>query len=162
MAQDHTSGEREDEFTPGDEGRTKGKGPLPVGQIADEDRRPTPVRQVMESGVEETGGEEGELRTIRDPESGQKWIATVTGQSGSGILPVRSVPVMEVVFSHAENPGRPLRRAVEYDRALSGVSDPELLVILRGARPYTEPLTKPSAGDGEGRKRGRTRSSRRS
>jgi len=153
MPEDHNLENRAGESGPGSRGVEGDKGPIPVRAANDDGRRPTPVRQGLETGAEEEGRTvEEELRTVLDPVSGQEWIASVAGRSGSGILPIRSVPVMEVVFSHPENPGNPLRRAVEYGRDLDQITDQELLAVLGRAVPYGDPLKAPPSEGGKGRR----------
>jgi hypothetical protein len=116
----------------------------------------------MEGGsTPEVSGEAVAPRTIRDPETGKEWVVSVTGRSGSGILPLRSVPIMEVTFSKVEDPGRPLRRAMVVEEDLEAVPDPMLLDSFRCSRPYTEPLQEKGDVDRRGR-RGKGRRSRRS
>jgi len=138
------------------------EGPGTRGDDGDEDRRPTPVRLVMEAGgKEKEPGEEVEPRRVRDPKTNKEWVVSVTGRSGSGILPLRSVPIMEVAFSDPDDPKRPIRRAMAIEGDLETISDQVLLESLGRSRPFTEPLQE--RGDGERRGRGgRGRRSRRS
>jgi hypothetical protein len=127
--------------------------PEPVGpghsepSEAENGRRPTPVRAVMEGLGEEEGLEE-RRRTFRDQESDTEWIVTVSGRSASGVLPLRTVPLLELSFALAEEPGRPLRRALCCGRDLLDLPDHELLSSFGSSEPFKNPLTE---SDGTGR-----------
>jgi len=121
----------------------------PEGQ--EEGRRPTPVRMVMEGGDEETKGRQEGKRVIHDEESGLDWVVTVTGWSASGILPLRTVPLMELNFAQSVEPERPLRRALCYGGDLADIPDDQILSSLRSSEPFREPLREPNGNDRRGR-----------
>ena len=105
----------------------------------EEGRRPTPVRAVMEGGDDEGKGSKDETRRVHDEESGSDWVVRVSGRSASGILPLRTVPLMELSFAPAEQPGLPLRRALCRGQELVDMPDPELLACFRNSNPYRDP-----------------------
>ena len=119
---------------------------------------PTPVRLAMEGTGEETEEDPGVTRTVRDEFSGTDWVVTVVGRSSSGILPRRSVPLMELTFSRAEEPHRPLRSILRLGDDVNRLSDEDLLRALADAGPYRDPLEEPE----ESQKPGRSRKGRRS
>jgi len=122
-----------------------------------EDRRPTPVRMVMEGSEEEGDVAEERIRTVRDGVDGLEWVVNVAGRSASGILPLRTVPVMELVFAHADEPGRPLKRALQFGEKLADMTDQEILSALHGSEPFSEPLEEPEPPTRKGRReRGRS------
>lgn len=105
-----------------------------------EDRRPTPVRLAMEGGEEPGGDRDPIQRVVRDPSSGQSWVVSVTGRSASGVLPLRTIPLMELAFALAESPDSPLRTAIRHGEELAGISDEELLSSLARSEPFKEPV----------------------
>lgn len=125
----------------------------------EEGRRPTPVRKVMEAeGEEEKGPAPQAHRIIEDSASDGEWVVRVEGRSGGGVLPLRTIPLMELTFSRLEEPDKPLRMATSRGTHLEGFQDQELLVLLRSARPYRSPMKRPS--EEERRKKGRLRGRR--
>jgi len=128
----------------------EGPDPESVVPEAEEPRRPTPVRMAME-GEEEERERPEKVRVIRDEASGSDWIVTVSGRSASGILPLRTVPLMELAFSIAEDPGCFLRRAVFYGGTLAELPDAELLSALESSEPFGEPMREPTEKEGPGR-----------
>lgn len=113
-----------------------------------EDRRPTPVRMAMESSEAEVEEQVPAARTLPDPDGGEEWVVRVAGRSSSGILPLRTISLIEVVFSRVQEPDKPLRRAICRGRALEELDDEDLLGLLRDSRPFESP----EPGD-EGRRR---------
>ncbi|MFO8175795.1 MAG: hypothetical protein R6T96_16040 [Longimicrobiales bacterium] len=101
-----------------------------------EDRRPTPVRMAMEGSEDETEEQDSEVRRVEDPAAGEEWVVRISGRAGSGILPLRVIPLMEVVFSKAHEPEVPLWRAICQGESLEDLQDPALLQLLREARPF--------------------------
>ena len=81
-------------------------------ETEDEVRRPTPVRMVMEGAEAETSNEPLDQRTIPDPEGGEEWVVTVGGRSASGVLPLRTVSLLELYFARAGEPQVPVRRTL--------------------------------------------------
>ena len=132
-------------------------GPASVGELDDENpsteggRRPTPVRMVMEGGAEEAKGRPDEKRVIHDEGSGLDWVVTVSGRSVSGILPIRTVLLMELNFAKAEEPDRPLRRALCHGGDLAEVPDDQLLSSFKSSEPFREPMREPNGGGRKGR-----------
>jgi len=140
--QDQNDGDRPDPIESPD--------PEPVAPEEDEPKRPTPVRMAMEGEEEEKEGPE-KVRIIHDETSGLDWMVTVSGRSASGILPLRTVPLMELTFSEAENPDRFLRRAVCYGGALADIPDDELLSSFKSSEPFREPMREPREKGSPGR-----------
>jgi hypothetical protein len=97
----------------------------------------------MEPGKDEKadGGEES--RVISDPRDGRDWLVRVSGQSAGGILPLRTVPLLELSFAPAEDPHQPLRRAICRGEGLEGLQDEELLACLRDSNPIPPPDSDP-------------------
>ena len=118
----------------------------------EEGRRPTPVRAVMEGGEDEEKERKDEARMVHDEEKGLDWIVTVSGRSASGILPLRTVPVMELSFAKAEEPERPLRRTLFSAGDLADLSDPQLFSCFKNSTPYQEPSQAPNGEGRQGRK----------
>jgi hypothetical protein len=128
----------------------------PVSAEGD-DRRPTPVRMVME-GMDPEGGEGGgRERALTDPETGLDWVVTVAGRAVSGVLPVRTIPLMELSFSRAGQSRAPERRAVCRGEDLPELTDTELLALLRRSEPYSDPLEPGEKHAGDRRRSGRHR-----
>jgi hypothetical protein len=113
------------------------------GDERDEVRRPTPVRAVMEGGSEAEPASDRLTRAFSDEETGSDWIVTLTGWSASGILPLRTVPLVELTFSRSDDPQEPLRRALCRGENLAGMSDAELLEAFRNSEPFSPPMREP-------------------
>jgi len=132
-------------------------GPASAGEPDDESvsteegRRPTPVRMVMEGGAEEAESRQEEKRVVHDEGSGLDWVVTVSGRSASGILPLRTVLLMELNFAKAEEPDRPLRRALCHGGDLADISDDQLLSSFRSSEPFREPIREPNGDNRRGR-----------
>ena len=73
---------------------------------------------------------EGVPRVIDDLEDGTRWIVTVVGRSASGILPLRTVPVMELSFAKEEVPNQALKTVLCYGKDLAEIPDHDLLTCL--------------------------------
>jgi hypothetical protein len=82
-------------------------------------------------------------RSFSDPSSGTEWTAEVTGWSRSGVLPLRTVPILEIVFRTGEPDTAPQKRIVHQGESLKGFTEAELVRLLSKAEAYTEPLTEP-------------------
>ena len=106
----------------------------------DDNRTPTPVRLAMEGNEDEDEEELGRPRLIEDPDSGVKWIVTVSGRSASGILPLRTVPIMELNFAQEDLPKETRQAALCFGKDLSEVPDQDLLACLRKSGPFREPM----------------------
>jgi hypothetical protein len=107
----------------------------------DTDRRPTPVRLVMEAGDPSSKGPMAENRTFLDPEDGQEWVARVSGRSTSGVLPLRTISIMEVTFYRVKEPDVPARRVLCQGDSMGNMEDGELLQLLRNSRPHAPPTS---------------------
>lgn len=107
----------------------------------DGDRRPTPVRMVMETEDEPESASAGpeRTRTFRDPASGQEWTADAIGWSMSGVLPLRTVPILEIVFRSSGPESPPERRVVHQGGDLASFSEAELVDLLARSEAYREP-----------------------
>ncbi len=105
---------------------------------SEEAHRPTPVRMVMEGTEPERDETVEEVRTVQDPETGKSWSVKVVGRGASGILPVRSIPLMELSFSDASGAGAPTRRVTCHGDGLEGMPDAELVRLLSRSRAVEE------------------------
>jgi hypothetical protein len=114
----------------------------------------------MEPEEDEDRGDKDEARILHDEESGMDWIVTVGGRSASGILPLRTVPLMELNFAKAEAPDRILRQALRYGVDLADITDPELLNSLRDSGPFRESMKTQDSPEKKDRKRKNRRSRR--
>ena len=139
-------------------GPEKEPGSGPEGENAPKGQslRPTPARVVMEGSVDDGGGVGDGQRTFRDPSNGLEWLVTVAGRSTSGVLPLRSIRLMEVSFALADDPELPLRMTLCQQEDLSGLSDEEILGLFRMSRSCSHSDSRThGAQSGEGRGRGR-------
>jgi hypothetical protein len=105
----------------------------------------------METGDAENGGEGEEVRTVKNPGDGREWLVRVSGRSAGGVLPLRTIPILELTFFHADDPGQPLRRALCQGEALESLQDGELISWLDASRPVSGPKGE-SEGGPPGRK----------
>jgi hypothetical protein len=114
----------------------------------------------MESGEGEQVDAKEDARVIVDPENGQEWVVEVTGQSSSGIPPLRTIPLLELTFARPDDPQTPLRRATGPGEDLAELLDAELLDLLRASKPHRPPLEAPSGKERRAKKtrKGRPRS----
>jgi hypothetical protein len=133
-------------------------GPKP--ETGEEGRRPTPVRLAMEGTEEDEEERRRRLRTIQDEETGEVWIVTLAGRSASGILPLRTVPLMELNFARIDEPDLPLRRAIYQGDDLTRIQDRELLESLKASAVFREPERERDENEHQGLKRKNRRSSR--
>ena len=101
-----------------------------------DDRRPTPVRMAMEGPEAEQEEAQSEDRVVTDPERGEDWVVRVSGQSSSGILPLRVISLLEIAFSRVGEPEKPIRRALCQGESLDELKDEDLLRLLTESRPY--------------------------
>lgn len=123
---------------------------------AGQNRRPTPVRKAMEGSEPEGADEGGEVRGFQDPATGQEWVARVSGRSRSGVIPLRIIPLIEVDFFKADQPGQPVRRGLRQGESLDDLDENGLLRLLKESSPYTPPVSDSPAPDGRaGRNRPR-------
>lgn len=122
------------------------------GGTEEEGRRPTPVRMVMEGGEGNEDESTGESRIVHDEQESQDWMVKVSGRSGSGILPRRTVQLMELTFSRAEDPDEPLRRVLCHGEDLLALSEAEVLAFLRESEPYRKPQNRQDRNEGQKRK----------
>lgn len=138
------------EMDPGAEARSLDQKVTDAGE--DDSRRPTPVRMAMDGGEEADLEDEGVPRIIADLEDGTRWIVTVVGRSASGILPRRTVPVMELSFAKEEAPNEALKTVLCFGKDLSDVPDHDLLTCLGRSGPFREPMRPQADGDRKGRR----------
>lgn len=124
------------------------------GEEEDGDRRPTPVRMGIETGEDEVDPDEENSRRFHQPESETDWIVRVSGRSASGVIPLRTVPLMELTFFQSDEPNEPLRRILHYGETLSRIPDHELLALLERSGPFQEPMTAQEAPAQKGKKGG--------
>ncbi len=113
----------------------------------------------MEGSTDAKAEPEENRRVFRDPANDRDWVLTVTGRSTSGVLPLRSIRLMDVTFALAESPAVPLRRALCREALLEGLTEDEVLKLFRRSRPHrsSEPKTqRDRSGEGR-RKAGRDR-----
>lgn len=110
------------------------------GGAEDDSRRPTPVRMAMDGGEASDLEDEGVPRVIEDLAEGARWIVTVVGRSVSGILPLRTVPVMELSFAKEEAPNEALKTVLCFGGDLTEIPDHELLTCLERSGPFREPM----------------------
>ncbi|NNM05803.1 MAG: hypothetical protein HKO65_12005 [Gemmatimonadetes bacterium] len=107
----------------------------------------------MEGQEEPDATDQPKDRILHDEETGSHWVVSVAGRSASGILPLRTVPLMELVFADSEAPDHPLRRALRYGADLAGLTDDELLGSLRESDPYSTPMREKQETGKEARRR---------
>lgn len=125
-----------------------------VGQdTEDEVRRPTPVRMAMEGGEAETPDESTDQRTIPDPEGGEEWVVTVGGRSVSGVLPLRTVSLLELYFARLGEPDVPVRRTLLPGENLGDFSDDQLVQAFHVSEAYSPSLREVKEGNGRTRRR---------
>jgi len=106
----------------------------------------------MEGASEAGGGGEPQGRTFRDPSDGREWVLSVEGRSTSGVLPLRSIHLMEVRFAPAETPEGSTRTVLCQDADLAELSDDEVLSLFRRSRVHRQPDAKTRGGrSSEGR-----------
>jgi hypothetical protein len=117
----------------------------------DDDRRPTPVRLAMEGSEDEDGEDTGMPRLLEDPDSGLNWIVTVAGRSAGGILPLRTVPIMELNFTREDLPKEDRQSVLCFGNDLSEIPDQDLLECLRRSGPFREPMRPLDDRDRNGR-----------
>jgi hypothetical protein len=139
----HTSGMSEH---PMKEPRASGGGQEDDSAARDSGPRPTPARVVMEGASEAGGGAEPQRRTFRDPSNGREWVLSVAGRSTSGVLPLRSIRLMEVRFAPAEMPDSSARMVLCQETDLGELSDDEVLSLFRRSRVHGQPDTKARGG----------------
>jgi hypothetical protein len=111
----------------------------------------------MDAGEEDQPDPADAVRVIRDAK-GVDWTVTVSGRSAGGVLPLRTVPLMELTFARADDPHRPLRQALAYGIDLPDLPDEKLLSLLSGADPYEEPMKAQGEKDRR-KKKGKSRRS---
>jgi hypothetical protein len=107
---------------------------------AEEDRRPTPVRMAMEGADAEGSSEGPPQRTFSDPEGGEDWVVTIGGRSASGILPLRTVALLDLNFARVGEPQNPLRRVLCPGGDLDELSEETLLAAFLDSEPFRPSL----------------------
>jgi len=134
--------------------KSPGEGAPAVGQdTEDETRRPTPVRMAMEGAEAEIPNGSMDQRTIPDPEGKEDWVVTVGGRSASGVLPLRTVSLLELHFARIGDPQVPVRRTLCPGENLDGFSDDQLEQAFHASEPYSPSLREEKEGNGRNRKR---------
>jgi hypothetical protein len=114
--------------------------------------RPTPARVVMEGPSEAGSGAGPQRRTFRDPSNGREWVLSVAGRTTSGVLPLRTIRLMEVQFAPAESPEGPCRMVLSQETGLAELSEEEVLSLFRRSRVHRQPDPKTrGARSSEGR-----------
>ena len=142
----------------GEEGSAAPQGPVEEADAVDQEtedevRRPTPVRMVMEGAEAETSDVPMDRRTIPDPDGGEEWVVTVGGWSVSGILPLRTVSLLELYFARVGEPQVPVRRTLCPGENLEDFSDGQIEQAFHASEPYSPSLREER--EGNGRSRGR-------
>jgi len=117
-----------------------------------QDRRPTPVRVVMDGGPDREDIPGNEFRILVDPATGQEWIARITGRSNSGVVPTRSIALMEVAFFRPEDPDTPLRHRLCRSEAMEDLGEEGILQLFRTSLPYRTPSSPPPSRERKGRR----------
>jgi len=138
---------------PGGPAREAAPGREEESTVRDQGHRPTPARVVMEGAVDDGGGVGAKPRTFRDPADGREWVLAVVGRSTSGVLPLRSIRLMEVRFATADNPELPLRMVLCQEGDLGDLSDDEVLGLFHMSRTCgrSDPRNQgPRSGEGRG------------
>jgi hypothetical protein len=124
-----------------------------------EDRRPTPVRMAMEGTENEPEEEAPDFRTFTDPQDDREWVVRILGRSGSGILPLRVIPLMELAFARPEEPEKPVRSVLCQGEALADLKDGDLIRLLGRSKVFEAPDLDRHSQDRRGhRDRSRSRS----
>jgi hypothetical protein len=126
------------------------------------DRRPTPVRVAMEGSEAEEDQVGIHRRVFEDPETGQEWVVSVGGRSASGILPRRTVPILEIHFAPSEDPDSPSRRALCHGTTLEALQSWEVVGAFGVSEPIPPPSDDPAPRGKPRAKRGKGRRGRRS
>jgi hypothetical protein len=95
-------------------------------------------------------GPEGEEDTPPDDrrilsrlESGEEWVVTVGGLSASGILPLRSVPIIEIHFTRLGAQDVPVRRVLCRGGSLEEFQDEDLAAAFQISEPIPQPAEEP-------------------
>ena len=125
----------------------------PKSSEVEEGRRPTPVRAAMEGGDADEVDHRGDTRLVHDEEGGGKWAVTVIGRTASGILPLRTVPLLELSFSSVEEPERPRRGALTCGGDLADLSEQELLSSFKRSEPFRDPSPETNDKDPQRKRR---------
>jgi len=110
----------------------------------------------MDAGTDQEGGSGNESRILVDPATGQEWIARVTGRSSSGVVPVRTISLMEVSFFRAKDPETPVRHKLCRSEAMEDLGEEGILQLFRTSLPCPAPSSPPPSRERKGR-RNRTR-----
>jgi hypothetical protein len=94
----------------------------------------------MEGVDADASGGDPPHRTFPDPEEGEDWVVTIGGRSASGILPLRTVALLDLVFARVGEPQKPLRRALCPGGDLDELSEEALLAAFRDSEPFRPSL----------------------
>ena len=105
----------------------------------------------MEGGSDAEPVADETTRVLHDAESGLDWTVTLTGWSASGVLPLRTVPLVELTFSRVETPDEPVRKVLQRGEGLAEFSEEDLLAALRNSGPFRPPMREAEAPEQRGR-----------
>ncbi|MFC1791143.1 hypothetical protein ACFL0I_01580 [Gemmatimonadota bacterium] len=137
---------------PEDPNREDQGSPLPPPRGEEEGRRPTPVRMAMEGTEADAAPQNEEGRRVTEPETGVEWTVEISGRSGSGILPLRTIPLMELTFSRFQDPNHPRRCVLTQGDDILSLSEEDLLHLLGRSEPCRPPKDPPEPEDRPGRR----------
>ena len=84
--------------------------------------------------------------------TGKEWIARITGRSTSGVVPVRTISLMEVSFYRADAPETPVRHTLCRSKTLEDIGDEGILQLFRASLPYPPPTPSPPSREKKGRR----------
>ena len=121
------------------------------GEEREDVKRPTPVRMAMDGGNEAEPVQNETTRVLHDAESGSDWSVNLTGWSASGVLPLRTVPLVELTFSRVEAPDEPVRKVLQQGESLAEFSDEDLLAAFRNSGPFRPPMRQAEASEKRGK-----------
>jgi hypothetical protein len=107
-------------------------------------------------GVEAEGGDGSESRRVfPDPHGGEDWVVTVGGRSASGVLPLRTVALLELNFARVGEPQTLVRRALCPGEDLESLPEERLLDAFQASQPYRPSLREKTEEKRNRRGRGR-------
>jgi len=104
-----------------------------------QNRRPVPVRLVMDATNGQETEAESSVQTLQDPVSGEEWFARVSGRSTGGVLPLRSIPLMDVIFFKEGEETSPQRQVLWQGQSLDDLGEGDLLLLFQASKPLATP-----------------------